>query len=838
MIRSTVLILSLAFAVPAVGRADSAPTGARPWRHAPDPLGVQRHGPGYRYTQAGWIVLHVEGAPYDRGYQHGRLLAAEIAGYLKCFAQQQSGKAPEEGWRATRTLVNALFIRKFDKEYLEEMKGIADGAAAGGAKFDGRGVDLLDVVALNCWAELDTLESALEATPTGLEGIRFPGERPRKMPEPPEGHCSAFAATGPATADGKIVFGHITMFGLPAANFYNVWLDVKPAKGHRVVMQSFPGGIQSGMDYYITDTGLMVSETTIAQTRFNKDGLTLASRIRKAVQYAETIDQIVEHLTKENNGLYTNEWLIGDCKTNEIAMLQLGTAKFRLSRSSKNEWFGGTPGFYWGCNNTKDLDLRLETIPAVTGRPANLVWHPSDRDKTWQRLYHQHKGKIDENFAKRAFTTPPLAAYHSLDAKYTTSDMAKRLQSHGLFGPPLGRTWLPTDDEKKTYPDVRPLVSHPWTVLTAAEPPKSRSDKAGRVVDLPDKVGDAEAGAADPPTVPAWYGTILPKTDGDIWLAAAFADFEKIVALENALIKRSSDGKLSPADSDRLALELHAYRVAFTGSGGPRTVTLSAVRSDVRDNDWYRRATGKGVWVLHELRRLVGATKFDSAMDSFGRAHAGNAISTDEFQKHIEGAAKKDLGAFFDTWVRGDKLARVTDAEDDGPLFTVRSFLSDLEHTLIVFGTADEEAANRDAAAILQQALRAHGPNITVPVKSDTEVTADERKRNHLLLIGRPETNRVAGELKNGSIHWGPRSFTVRDETYVNANSAVAYALPNGDGRSAVVIAGLGAAATRDATVRFTSLLKHSASAVVLPAGGAPRHLVLVPRPEQILTEK
>ena len=23
---------------------------------------------------------------------------------------------------------------------------------------------------------------------------------------------------------------------------------------------------------------------------------------------------------------------------------------------------GGTPGFYWGCNNTKDIDVRLETI--------------------------------------------------------------------------------------------------------------------------------------------------------------------------------------------------------------------------------------------------------------------------------------------------------------------------------------------------------------------------------------------------------------------------------------------------------------------------------------------
>ena len=29
-------------------------------------------------------------------------------------------------------------------------------------------------------------------------------------------------------------------------------------------------------------------------------------------------------------------------------MFELGTYKTKLWRSSKNEWFGGTQGFYWG----------------------------------------------------------------------------------------------------------------------------------------------------------------------------------------------------------------------------------------------------------------------------------------------------------------------------------------------------------------------------------------------------------------------------------------------------------------------------------------------------------
>src|SRR5262249_59259680 len=142
-----------------------------------------------------------------------------------------------------------------------ERKGRAEGPGAWGAKFDGRPIDVVDVVALNCWAEEMTLNSALDALPTGLEGVKFPKAGPQAMPKPQGDHCSAFAATGPATADGKVVFGHITMFGLYPSYHYNVWLDIKPAKGHRVVTCTYPGGIQSGMDYHIKRASICIAYT-------------------------------------------------------------------------------------------------------------------------------------------------------------------------------------------------------------------------------------------------------------------------------------------------------------------------------------------------------------------------------------------------------------------------------------------------------------------------------------------------------------------------------------------------------------------------------------------------
>ncbi|MGH7225455.1 MAG: hypothetical protein ACRELF_19720, partial [Gemmataceae bacterium] len=456
-------------------------------------------------------------------------------------------------------------------------------------------------------------------------------------------HCSAFAANGKATRDGKIVFGHITMFSLYPSGYYNIWLDVKPAHGHRVFMQTYPGGIQSGLDYYYNDAGLLVCETTLEQTRFDGTGKSVVSRIRRALQYADSIDKAVEILKESNNGLYTNEWLLGDIKTNEIAMFELGTHKNKLYRSSKNEWYGGTEGFYWGCNNTKDLQVRMETIASVEGRPTTAVFRPSMRDRKWLELYDRHKGKMDVAFGKLAFTTPPLAAYHSVDAKFTTTEMAKELKTWALFGPPLGRTWKPTFHERQQFPEVRPLVSNPWTILHAGRPKGGLDESI--LVDLPDPAKEGKIAAAAlatpalPPTVTAWHGTILPQKDADTWLATGFANYEKIAALDNALRKRASDHKLTRADRELLALELFRYRAEYESGARARHWSqdaLASIRADLRRDDWYRVSAGKGVWLLHSLRRQMGSESFDAMMDAFGREHAGKPVSAAQFQAHVE----------------------------------------------------------------------------------------------------------------------------------------------------------------------------------------------------------
>jgi hypothetical protein len=816
-------------------RAAGADPNASAELYSPDPASVQTFGSAYRYPQAGWTVLHIEGEPYERGYQHGRLMAPEISRFVGEIARYRSSKAPVDAWQDLRLLADALFLRRFDSEYLEEMKGIADGAAAAGAKWDGRPLDLLDLVTINADVETNFLENALTATATGLEGRRFREPAQQGPVRPQESHCSAFAATGPATADGQVVFGHITMWNLFHAYHYNVWLDVKPARGHRVLMQTYPGGIMSGLDYYMNDRGILVCETTIAQTKFDATGIPRVDRIRRALQYGDSIDSAVKILGEGNNGLYTNEWLLADTKTNEIAMFELGTHKSRLWRSSRNEWFGGTKGFYSGCNNAKDLEVRLETVPALDGRPANVVFHPSDRDRTWLELFDRKPKGIDVNFGFQAFTTPPLSAAHSLDAKFTTTAMARELKTWAKFGPPLGHTWEPTDAERRRFGEIRPLVGNDWTTLRA-DSPKGDAPSRLKPVDLAriNVSSDHEPERINPP---AWHGTILPASDADIWLAAAFADYERIVAREKAIKGNGSGARLGIRDRERLALTLFAptsrYLTAIARRGG-HDLALSEVHSELRDDAWYDIAAGKGVLVLAELRAIMGDRPFDNFMDHFGRAHAGRSVSSAAFFDAAEKSHGKALGDLKAAWLNGEALSKLSaDArarKASGRFWAVDSFERQLDKALIVYGTVSEADAQREAAEALQHKLAGRWANITLPIKADNDVTDSMIKDCHVLLVGRPATNRVSARLAKAlPIEFGPASFTLAGDTYSHPLTSIVAAGPSplAADRSVVIFAGLSAEGTWMCPRQFPDHGGAEAEVLLMENGGSIRQLAV-----------
>ena len=681
------------------------------------------------------------------------------------------------------------------------------------------------------------------------------------------------------------------------------------------MIKGAPGSVQSGMDWYLNDAGIVLTETTIEQTTYEPTGMSIGSRSRHAMQYGDSIDSVVKLLGFQNNGLYTNEWLLADMKTNEIALFELGTKATCLMRSSKNQWFGGTDGFYWGCNNTKDLAVRLETIAATNDRPADMTFVPEERDMAWVKLYREHKGKIDANFGKLAFGKPPLASRNSCDAKYTTADMALRLESFAHWADPYGQLWEPSREERERFPDVAPLVPSDWTVLTTDPPPAPRPESPVAIDLNPSDKGDGDdnddAHKSQPP--PAWHGTILPASDADVWLASAFARFHDYVARERQMLAgneadkskdKSGNGsmvELTPDQRDQLAVQLFEFRASALGTSGPAQATaLRKIVADPTDDAWFRAASGRGSLLLEELRRRVGADQFDAAMDVFGRAHAGKAADSAAFVAAMSAIDKVNVKEFFARWLDSSdplpmlKLDSVSSEQKDGsyivtgeitshggctpanvdvtlesedgettttvafesanakfrltndkkptrivvnkygqtPIangwnWAAHTFMHDLRHTLIVYGTRSDAVANRIAAEKLQQAIVDRWEHESIRIEADTNVSEEDLRAHHVLLIAPPHSSDLASRLCDSlPVSFGAHSFVARGQTYANADSAViaAGANPLNPSYSLVCIAGL----SPGATLRAAQALPDHALAPlkVQPARGKSKDLV------------
>jgi hypothetical protein len=263
-----------------------------------------------RLEKDGWIYVHLEGPPAKLGFQHGYLLADEVADLLrvvKPFLERTTGKS----WSFYREVSETMLWKGIDPEYQLEIDGIVAGLKAKGVE-----ADRWDLVSLNAIMEVPYYY------------VPWLDKQAGKKPQThAPGNCSAFIATGSATKDGRIVMGHNNWTGYVIGTRWNIIFDLVPEKGQRLLMDGMPGVITSDDDFAVNDAGLLVTETTITQFEgWDPDGKPEFVRSRKAMQYGRSIDDFARIMLDGNNGGYANDWLVGDTKTSEIAQLELGQA--------------------------------------------------------------------------------------------------------------------------------------------------------------------------------------------------------------------------------------------------------------------------------------------------------------------------------------------------------------------------------------------------------------------------------------------------------------------------------------------------------------------------------
>lgn len=328
-----------------------------------------------RSEKNGWISVHLEGAPEVIGYQHGYLLADEIIdlrGAMIMLNEETTGR----NWEFYRNESMRLYWSGIPEEYQKEIDGIVSGV---NYKQGEEKIDRPDVVAMNAiletsWYYIPWLDSR---------------NNPDTPDTTPPGHCSAIAATGSWTKDGKIVMAHNNWVDYVIGERWNIILDIVPENGFRIVMDALPGNIHSGDDFYINSSGLIVTETTITQFNgYDTTGVAEFARVRKAIQYAGSIDEWVDTMKEKNTGGYANDWLIGDNKTGEIARLELGLKNQVLERTKD------------GCFTGANYPINRVVINEETTFDTTLMnSSPNARKLRWEELMKDYRGKIDVDAA-------------------------------------------------------------------------------------------------------------------------------------------------------------------------------------------------------------------------------------------------------------------------------------------------------------------------------------------------------------------------------------------------------------------------------------------------------
>jgi hypothetical protein len=426
----------------------------------------------WRQDKNGWIFLHIEGKPFERGFQRGYLTAGEIDDFYRTLAYITKFETSKDvdffiadAWRQ--------FHDKVSPEYVEEMRGMVAGMNRAGKTITYK--QMLFLASFNdiCY-------------------YWWPREKERIA-----AGCSAFIAAGDATAGGKIVMAQNTWGPYSLMHYCNLIIDIVPDRGHRILMQAWGAGLFSALDFFVTDAGLMGTETTIDSFKgYREKGKPIFERARRAMQYADTIDAWSDMLIRDNNGALANSWLIGDIKTGEIACLDLGLKHHRLTKK--------TSGYFTGSNIPEDREvLLLETsIPYDDIRNIDV-----SRRERWKQLMKQYYGKIDLAIAKRLLADhydvylekenpcartlcghsvfddgritgscwPPYYPGGAVDGKVMDSDMANRMRMWTKWGSSCDIRFNAQEFlEKHTQFDwlngyLKDMPVEPWTVFPSAE---------------------------------------------------------------------------------------------------------------------------------------------------------------------------------------------------------------------------------------------------------------------------------------------------------------------------------------------------------------------------------
>lgn len=462
---------------------------------------------GSKYKKDGWICIDVYGSPYERGYTIGHLLSNEIKECMKMldFLLMNNYGLPRLFFS---DVISELFRDQIKSRFMEiynEIEGIVEGIKSNNVYNDDYNVTIDDIIMWNCYLMIDSMFSSIENLITNNPKLNkkyskiYDNKAFINKPRMVE-RCSAFIAVGDYTSDGKIVCSHNSFSSFLDTQYSNVIMYVYPDKGNSFVMQTSPGYVWSGTDFYVSSNGFICTETTIGSFINFKLLDPIFCRIRKAVQYSNTLDDYCNILIKGNSGDYANSWLIGDINKNTIMRIELGYKFVNIEKK--------TNGFFIGYNSAEDP--RIRNIETNDRDFYDIRTSSGARRVRLNELIEKYKGKINIKIGKKIISDHydvylkkinpsnrtccshydldkslhsgyvPFYPGGALDGKVIDTNMAKKMSFCGRWGNSCG---IPFNVKKyinknPQWSDYKPyLIDRPTQEWSIFEQPLNKNVK-------------------------------------------------------------------------------------------------------------------------------------------------------------------------------------------------------------------------------------------------------------------------------------------------------------------------------------------------------------------------
>jgi hypothetical protein len=382
---------------------------------APDGVGyLQSNAAGKRF-------MHLEGNGYQMGYQHGYLLApsvqrmtsedfvmAVLAGYLNMTGdalKSALGDVVVDVLMAAFRSAAMGLEGNIPAEYLDELRGIRDGAAAAGYA-----VSYNDLMVLN--VAFDVLLGVAYPIVSPILGITN-AFAPHM--------CDGFVTYGSGTTDGRTIMGRNFMFTDAFIHEEALLVEYKPASGNRFVAPTIPGwaGLVSGMN--TSGIGIGVDMAPAVASNVFDVGMGVLFAARRALQHSSTLSEGVNSVRSADLGV---SWIvaIGSGK-NEIGGAVIETSAVLDKVRSTNYKY---PWYYLLLPLPRQIESKSDLVVFanhfIVPEMALLTGAAAIQDSKWRyetltNLILSNYGSIDVTKGKQLvdYLHPPAYGYYGTD---------------------------------------------------------------------------------------------------------------------------------------------------------------------------------------------------------------------------------------------------------------------------------------------------------------------------------------------------------------------------------------------------------------------------------------